>query len=88
MKKLLVSPLTGAIHLGNVKDMGGGNFKMADKKEDFTEEAIRSVFEKFLYHMQTDGDKELEAYEIRYTNCPYVLKMIKEPIVEEDPTEI
>lgn len=76
MKKLMVSPLTGKIYLASVKDMGNGNFLSTGKQEDYTDEAIRAVFEWFMHHIETS--ENANGYTIRFKGVPYVLSMTAE----------
>jgi hypothetical protein len=77
MKKLTVSPITNTIYLSKVKqDKDNPNwFIIQGEKEDYTDEAIRAVFEWFMNnHKQNEPN---EAYEVKFTNCDYVLTMTK-----------
>ena len=76
MKRLMVSPLTGKIYLTSVKDMGNGNFLSTGKQEDYTDEAIRAVFEWFMH--QIKNAENANGYTIRYKGIPYVLSMTAE----------
>jgi len=73
MKRLMVSPLTGKIYLTSVKDIGNGNFLSTGKQEDYTDEAIRAVFEWFMH--QIKNAENANGYTIRYKGVPYVLSM-------------
>lgn len=75
-KKMMVSDLSHTIYYGNVKYIGNGVFKQVGKREDVTDEAIRAVFEWFMKNLKDNEPNE--AYEVRFTNCPYVLRMTKE----------
>lgn len=77
-KKLMVSPLTNKIYLTNVKrDKNNPDlFVSTGEKQDYTDEAIRAVFEWFMNNHKENEPNE--AYEIRFNNCPYVLSMTKE----------
>lgn len=82
-KKLMVSTLTNKIYLTNVRqDKKNPELYIATgEKQDYTDEAIRAVFEWFMNnHKQNEPN---EAFEIRFKNCPYVLTMTK----ERDPNE-
>lgn len=76
MKRLMVSPLTGKIYLTSVKDMRNGNFLSTGKQEDYTDEAIRAVFEWFMH--QIENTENANGYTIRYNGVPYVLSMTAE----------
>ncbi len=77
-KKLMVSPLTNKIYLANVKqDKKNPELYIATgEKQDYTDEAIRAVFEWFMNNHKENEPKG--AFEIRFNNCPYVLTMTKE----------
>jgi hypothetical protein len=78
MKQLMNSILGNKIYLTAVKPLKDNPklFVSTGKKEDYTDEAIRAVFEWFMNnHKQNEPN---EAYEIRFTNCEYVLRMTKE----------
>lgn len=67
MKKLFVSRLTKTIYLTDTS---------TGKKENFTNEAMRAVFEWFmLNHKENEPN---EAFEVRFKNYSYVLQMFKE----------
>ena len=72
-----VSPLTNTIYAGKSKDCSNGLKKWVGQKHDVTDEAIRAVFEWFMNNHKENEPNE--AFEIRFTNCPYVLRMTKEP---------
>lgn len=74
-KKMMVTDLTHTIYYGKVKEVGDGMYESIGKREDVTDEAIRAVFEWFMKNFQDNEPNE--AFEVRYTNCPYVLQMIK-----------
>ena len=49
--------------------------KAQGEKQDYTDEAIRAVFEWFMNnHKQNEP---AEAWEVEYADCPYVLRMVK-----------
>lgn len=77
MKRLMISPLTNTIYLTAVKEMKDkpNLFIAQGKKEDYTEEAIRSVFEWFMNNHKANEPNE--AYEVMYKGCDYVLRMTK-----------
>lgn len=77
-KKLLVSDISNKIYLANAKPIKGldGVFETVGEKKDFTDEAIRAVFEWFIKRYKENEPNE--AYQITFTNCPYVLQMYKE----------
>jgi hypothetical protein len=85
MKKLLVSDITKTIYLANVKPVKNNPhlFETIGEKQDYTDEAIRAVFEWFMKNFQENEPNE--AFEVKYGNCPYILQMIKrEPKESED----
>ena len=71
-----LAPITGTIFAGKSKDCGNGIREWVGKKHEVADEAIRAVFEWFMYQY-TENEPSV-AYEVRYTNCPYVLTMTKE----------
>lgn len=84
MKKLLVSELTKTIYLSNAKPVKGHPdlLETVGEKQDYTDEAIRAVFEWFMANFKENEPNE--AFEVKFTNCPYVLQMIKRA---DHPTE-
>lgn len=83
-KKLLVSDITDTIYLTNAKPIKGlnGCFEAVGEKKDFTDEAIRAVFEWFMKKHKENEPNNI--FEIRFSNCPYVLRMSKEPLKEKE----
>ena len=83
MKRLMVSPLTNKIYLTNVKEdkKHEGLYIAQGEKQDYTDEAIRAVFEWFMHKL--DNECPDGAYQIRFPNVPYVLEMRKEESDEE-----
>lgn len=83
-KKLMVSPITNTIYLTNVKPVGDkpGLFETKGEKQDYTDEAIRAVFQWFMNNCEKDSGNT--GYEIRFENCPYVLRMTKEQPENEE----
>ena len=77
MKKLLVSDITKTIYLANARPMKGlpDCWETVGAKEDFTDEAIRAVFEWFMKNFQENEPNE--AFEVKFGDCPYILQMIK-----------
>lgn len=77
-KRLMVSGLTNKIYLTSVRqDKKNPNLYIATgEKQDYTDEAIKAVFEWFINNFKQNEDNE--AFEIRFPNCPYVLAMTKE----------
>ena len=71
-KTMGVSPITGRIYYGTVK-----NNMWQGKKEEVTDIAVRAVFEWFM-HKFKDECKDGGAYQIRFEDIPYVLEMRKE----------
>lgn len=81
-KKLLVSDISNKIYLANAKPIKGLDrvFETVGEKKDFTDEAIRAVFEWFMKkHKENEPN---EAYQIKFSDCPYVLQMYKEKGVD------
>ena len=78
MKRLMNSTLSNKIYLTAVKELKGrpGLFVAQGKKGDYTNEAIRAVFEWFMNNFKRNEPSE--AYEVRYPKYPYVLRMTKE----------
>lgn len=78
MKRLMNSILSNKIYLTAVKDVKDrpGLFVTQGKKEDYTDEAMRAVFEWFMNNFKRNEPNE--AYEVRYPDLPYVLRMTKE----------
>lgn len=88
MKKLLVSDITKTIYLANAKPLKNNPkvFETIGEKQDFTDEAIRAVFEWFMANFQENEPNE--AFEVKFKNCPYILRMIKrEPKESEDTND-
>ena len=77
-KRLMVSNLTNTIYLTNVKqDKKDSKLYIATgEKQDYTDQAIRAVFEWFMNNHKENEPSE--AFELRFPNCPYVLTMTKE----------
>ena len=77
MKKLLVSDITNTIYLANAKPMKDhpNLFQTVGEKQDFTNEAIRAVFEWFMKNFEENEPNE--AFEVTFGDCPYVLRMVK-----------
>lgn len=83
MKKLLMSDLTKTIYLANAKPLKGlpNCWETVGEKQDFTDEAIRAVFEWFMANFKENEPNE--AFEVKYGNCPYVLQMVKRSKTDE-----
>ena len=77
MKKLLVSDITNTIYLANAKPMKNDPklFEAIGEKQDFTDEAIKAVFQWFMNNYENEECNE--AFDVTFKNCPYVLRMIK-----------
>lgn len=77
MKKLLVSDITKTIYLANARPIKNypNLFEASGEKQDFTNEAIRAVFEWFMQNFKENEPNE--AFEVTFGDCPYVLRMIK-----------
>lgn len=84
MKKLLVSDITNTIYLANAKPVKNNPklFETIGEKQDFTDEAIKAVFQWFMNNYENEECKE--AFDVTFKNCPYVLRMIK---IEESEGE-
>lgn len=78
MKRLMVSMLGNRIYLTNIKqDKDNPKISISSgKKEDYTDEAIRAVFEWFMNECKRNEPNQ--AYEIRFPSTDYVLTMRKE----------
>ncbi|GHU56898.1 hypothetical protein AGMMS49975_21160 [Clostridia bacterium] len=74
MKRLVVNQITRQIVLTNLKDLGCGKFQSIGKAEDYTDEAIRAVFEWFMLYVKETGDK---PYQVDYEGIGYILAMVK-----------
>lgn len=72
-KRLMVAPLTGNIYLTAVKPTGTGHFQSVGQKEDYTDEAVRAVFEWFMHHAEKTGH-----YDITFEGSGWTLSMDKE----------
>ena len=77
MKKLLLSDITKTIYLTNAKPIKNHPklFEAVGEKQDFTDEAIRVVFEWFMANFEENEPNE--AFEVTFGDCPYVLRMVK-----------
>ena len=84
MKKLLVSDITKTIYLTNAKPIKDhpNLFEATGEKQDYTNEAIRAVFEWFMANFKENEPNE--AFEVMFDDCPYILQMIKRA---DHPTE-
>jgi len=71
-----VSPLSNKIYAGKSIPLSNGKgYQWIGKKVDITDEAIKAVFEWFINNYRQNEPNE--AYELTFTNCPYVLTMTK-----------
>ena len=79
LKKLLVSDITTTIYLTNAKPIKDhpNLFEATGEKQDYTNEAIRAVFEWFMANFKENEPNE--AFEVKFGDCPYILQMIKRP---------
>jgi hypothetical protein len=77
MKKLLVSDITKTIYLANAKPIKNhpNLYETVGEKQDFTDEAIRAVFEWFMRNFEENEPNE--AFEVTFGDSPYVLQMVK-----------
>ena len=71
-----VSPITNTIYAGRSKDNGDGIKEWVGEKQDITDEAIRAVFDWFINNFKANEPNE--AFEVKFTNCPYRLMMTRE----------
>lgn len=85
MKHLMTNPLTNKIFLTQVQETARGLFLAKGKQQDYTDEAIGSVFEWFMNNFKQNEPNE--AYEITYPDCPYILRMIKKKQQNEKVTK-
>ncbi len=71
MKKLLVSDLTDNIYLCNTKPVKDNDkiVEAVGEKLDYTDEAIRAVYQWFLNHCRQE---ESGMYQIRYGDKPWL----------------
>lgn len=76
MKKMMVSDITKTIYYGEVEKVENGLYKSVGKREDVTDEAVRAVFEWFIKNLKEN--ESIGAYEVRFEDCPYVLRMFEE----------
>lgn len=76
-KSMGVSPITGTIYYGHLK-----NDEWIGEKEDVTDMAIRAVFDWFIQKYKEEVHSESREYQLKFKNTPYVLSMRKEEINE------
>ncbi|MFR7913879.1 hypothetical protein [Eubacterium ramulus] len=76
-KSMGVSPITGTIYCGMLKDD-----EWVGEKEDVTDMAIRAVFDWFIQKYGEEVHSESGEYQLKFKNTPYVLSMRKEEINE------
>lgn len=74
MKRLLLSPLTGKIYLTNAKEIEGGFLRAVGEKQDYTDEAIRVVYEWFLHNATQSNDG---FYQIKFSDKPWLTIQIE-----------
>ena len=79
----MVSALSNRIYLTNVRQdkKNPSLFIATGEKQDYTDEAIRAVFEWFMNNCKDDNAYE---YKIRYNGVPYALSMKQE--IEPTPS--
>jgi len=75
-----VSPLTTRIYAGKSKQLPDGTSEWVGVKTDVTDEAIRAVFEWFMY--QHRANEPSEAFEVKFPNSGYVLTMTKDEVTK------
>lgn len=71
MKKLLVSDITDTIYLANAKPVKGSAdlFEVVGEKQDYTDEAIKAVYQWFLNKCQ---ESETKFFQIRFGSKPWL----------------
>ena len=76
-KKLLVSDISNTIYLANAKPMKDNPtlFVATGEKQDFTDEAIKAVFQWFMNNHKENEPNE--AFEVTFKSSPYILRMVK-----------
>ena len=76
-KKLLVSDISNTIYLANTKPLKDNPtlFITTGEKQDFTDEAIKAVFQWFM-NKHKDNEPN-EVFKVTFSGCPYVLQMVK-----------
>lgn len=72
-KSMGVSPITGTIYYGHLK-----NDEWIGEKEDVTDMAIRAVFDWFIQKYGEEVHSESGEYQLKFENTPYMLLMRKE----------
>lgn len=84
MKKLLVSDLTDTIYLANAKPVKGHDdlFETVGEKQDFTDEAIKSVYQWFLNHCRKEKSG---FYQIRFPGKPWLTMDLNEMEATNEP---
>ena len=75
MKRLMVSPITDTIWLTKCKDVGNGNYESIGDKQDYTQEAVRAVYEWFLNQAKNSDDG---MFQIKYGDRPWLTMEIKD----------
>jgi hypothetical protein len=75
MKKLVVSPITNTIYLTNVKEHKDGWLESIGEKQDYTQEAVRAVYEWFLNQAKESEDK---MFQIKYGDRPWLAMQVAE----------
>lgn len=87
-KKLLVSDISNTIYLANAKqDKNNPNlFITTGEKQDFTDEAIKAVFQWFMNNHKDNEPNKL--FQVTFASSPYVLQMVKkEDLTKEQNNE-
>lgn len=72
-KTMGVSPITGTIYCGMLKDD-----EWIGEKEDVTDMAIRSVLDWFIQKYEEEVHSDGGEYQLKFKNTPYILSMRKE----------
>ena len=77
MKKLLVNDLSNKIYLTNARqDKNNPDlFISVGEKQDFTDEAIKAVFQWFMNNFNDNECKK--AFEVTFNSASYILRMVK-----------
>lgn len=83
MKRLMVGSIDNRIWYGEVKDRGSF-YTMPGKREDVTDDAIRTVFEWMLQNLKDTAT----AFQIRYPTINAVMEIRRESNKEDDDDEV
>lgn len=82
-KKLLVSDISNTIYLTTARqDKNNPNlFTITGEKKDFTDEAIKAVFQWFVNNHQNNEPNAI--FQVTFKSSPYVLQMVKKNALGE-----